>query len=98
MSEAIAETVGSIMISHGGKGRCLQPLNFNIEICLCFNLGPLHLLENLITEIITERKKDYIRKLEGAGRLDKLIAVTSSTIHNYRKKEINKSRLPNDVW
>ena len=59
MSEAIAETVGSMMIAHGSKGRCLQPLNFNIELCLRFNLGPLHLLENLIQEIIHERKKDY---------------------------------------
>ena len=95
----IAETVGSMMVAHGSKGRCLQPLNFDIELCLRFNLGPLHLLENLIQEIIHERKKDYTRKLEGTGRLDMLVSATiSSTIHNYRKKESNKARLPNDVW
>ncbi|CAL4077904.1 unnamed protein product [Meganyctiphanes norvegica] len=99
MSEAIAETVGSMTVSHGAKGCGLQPLNLNIDLCLRFNLWPLHLLENLIREIIHERKTNFIRKLEVTGILDKLVsAMTSSKIHNYRKKESNKARLPNYVW
>ena len=39
-SEAIAETVGSIMANHIGKGRYLNPHNFSKEICLEYNLGP----------------------------------------------------------
>ena len=39
-SEAIAETVGSIMTNHVGKGRYLNPHNFSKEICLEYNLGP----------------------------------------------------------
>ena len=38
--QAIAETVGSVMSNHIGKGRYLNPNNFNKEITLEFNLGP----------------------------------------------------------
>ena len=39
-SEVMAETVGSIMANHIGKGRYLNPHNFSKEICLEYNLGP----------------------------------------------------------
>jgi hypothetical protein len=39
-SEAMAETVGSIMANHIGKGRYLNPHNLSKEICLEYNLGP----------------------------------------------------------
>ena len=47
-SEAIYETAGSMMNQHCGKNRFLQPENFNIEMYLKFNLGPLHLLDNFV--------------------------------------------------
>lgn len=47
-SEAICETVGSVMNQHSGKNRFLTPENFSKEIVLLFNLGPMHLLEGLI--------------------------------------------------
>ena len=31
-SEAMCETVGSIMVQHGAKNRILQPENFNTEM------------------------------------------------------------------
>ena len=37
-SEAMCETVGSIMKIHGGQGRNLHPANFSKEIFLKFNL------------------------------------------------------------
>ena len=40
-SEALAETVGSIMANRIVKGRYLNPHNFSKEICLEYNLGPL---------------------------------------------------------
>ena len=43
-SEAICETVGSIMDQHCGKNRCLTPENFSTEVVLRFNLGPIVLL------------------------------------------------------
>ena len=52
-SEAICETAGSMMNQHCGKNRFLQPENFNIEMYLKFNLGPLHFLDNFVREILT---------------------------------------------
>ena len=53
-SEVICETVGSIMDQHCGKNRCLTPENFSIEVVLKFNLGPLHLLNSLIDEVLAQ--------------------------------------------
>ena len=47
-SEAICETVGSIMKIHGGKGRNPHPVNFAKEIYLKFNLPPLHIMKKSI--------------------------------------------------
>ena len=44
-SEAICETVGSLMKIHGGRGRNLHPINFSKELCLKFNLPPLHIMK-----------------------------------------------------
>ena len=40
-SEALCETVGSIMKMDHGRGRNIHPVNFNKEIYLRFNLHPL---------------------------------------------------------
>ena len=50
-SEAICETVGSIMGQHCGKNRYLTPENFSKELVLRFNLGPLHLLNTASWEL-----------------------------------------------
>ena len=96
MSEAMAETVGSMMGSHCGKGRCLKPVNFNMEICLRFNLGPLHLLNDFIQDVLKERNKTYLRSSDLKGRLDKVVSTTSAAIHNLRKKESVRPRIPNE--
>ena len=57
MSEAVCETIGSMMVSHTGKGRYLQPAYFSQEMYLQFNLGPLHHLTNLCQEIVKDNKK-----------------------------------------
>ena len=62
MSEAMAEMVGSIMNINNGTGRQLQPVNFSTEICLRFNLGPLHTLTGLIQDVVKEHSKDFFRK------------------------------------
>ena len=49
-SEAICETIGSMMGSHG-INKILQPKYFNMETVLRFNLGLLHFLDSLIEEI-----------------------------------------------
>ena len=51
-SEAICKTAGNMTNQRCGKNRFLQPENFNIEMNLKFNLGPLHLLDNFVKEIL----------------------------------------------
>ena len=59
MSEAMVETVCSIMNINNGTGRQLQPVNFSVEICLRFNLGPLHKLSGLIRDFVKEYSKEF---------------------------------------
>ena len=68
---ANCKTAGSIN-QHFGKNRLLQPENFNIEIYLKFNLGPLHLLDNFVKEILAfDSTKSYLRKEQyKIGRLE----------------------------
>ena len=56
-SEAMCETVGSIMKIHGGQGRNLHPANFSKEIFLKFNLPPLHIMKQ---KLIPEVAKDLV--------------------------------------
>ena len=56
-SEAVCETVGSVMNQHSGRNRHLQPTYFSIEIHLWWNLGPLHFLKNLIEDVYNREKK-----------------------------------------
>ena len=89
MSEAMAETVGSIMNINIGSGRQLQPVNFSTEICLRFNLGPLHTLSGLIRDVIKEHSKDFFRKSLPRGIATKT-SVLSAAVMTYRKKEEKK--------
>ena len=50
-SEAICKTIGSMMGSHGNN-KILQPMYFNMETVLLFNLGLLHFLDSLIEDIL----------------------------------------------
>ena len=56
-SEAICETVGSMMAHHGAKNHSLQPKNFNIEMYLRFNLPTLHHSDGLVNEVLAFDKK-----------------------------------------
>ena len=101
MSEAMAETVGSIMNAAISRGRNPHPFNLSIEICLRFNLPPLHNMGDLIEEILAQRLKDkaeYIRRLE-SKRPDKLISsLYSASVHNFRENEEKSSHLPVVIW
>ena len=102
-SEAMAETVGSIMSNHCGKGRYLDPVNFNKEIFLEFNLGPSFMMQDLAKEIFLLKKKKYIYNQKADGSLVthfSRLADTEegSSIKTYRKKQIEKSHLPVSFW
>ena len=91
MSEAMAETVGSIMNINNGTGRQLQPVNFSMEICLRFNLGHLHTLTGLIQDVVKEHAKDFFRKAPPKGMKTNLL---STAIVTYRRKEEEGSHVP----
>ena len=83
------------MVQHGAKNRILQPENFNTEMVLRFNLGPLYHSDGLIAEILAfDATKIYVRK---GTRLDKITSQDvnkSSTIATFEKSDEKKSRFP----
>ena len=100
-SEAICETVGSMMKIHRGKGRNLHPVNFSKEIYLYFNLPPLHILSyKFIPKIVESKiqeKKKYFRKLDGSKLQYKIrYQTTSAAIGHFRRNQESSSHLPLD--
>ena len=103
-SEAVAESVGSIMGIAMKRGRNTHPVNFEKEIKSRFNLPPLHILNDkfipeLVDEIVNVKKKDYFRK--GDSEINKYkykYKLTSSAIGNFRqiKEDNSSSHLPRE--
>ena len=105
-SEAIAETVGSLMVLSIGKNRYLEPVNFGKEMVLMFNLPPMHILSEafipeLIEELLDKKKKRMFRKRDGAfpSWSKRLVSeVLSASLFNFRRKEEESSRLRLDCF
>ena len=98
-SEAICETVGSMMNQHGGKNRHLEPQYFNMEMVLRFNLGPLHLMDNLIDEVLKiDPGKSYIRKETNISQIVSKDINKSAAIATFEKNDEKKSRFPFSFW
>ena len=98
-SEAICETIGSMMVQHGAKNRNLKHNNFNIEMYLRFNLGPLHLSDGLINEILAfDTNKTYLRVGTDPNRLTTKNVHKSSGVGGFEKRDETKSRLPQSFW
>ena len=94
-SEAICETVGSIMSQHSGKNRFLTPENFSNVIVLRFNLGPMHLLEGLVGEVLAlESTKCYLRK-QGIVVTDD--TNKSAALGTFQKK-MNRNRVSQSLF
>ena len=98
-SEAMAETVGSIMKNHSGKGRFLNPENFNKEIYLEFNLGPPFLLGALADRLFDLKSKQYTYNRKADGTLVTHFSILAdvengSAISTYRKQQEKKAHLP----
>ena len=52
-----------------GKNRFLKPENFSKEIVLRFNLGPMHLLDGHVGEVLAlDITKSYLRQAVYIGR------------------------------
>ena len=66
-----------------------------MEMVLRFNLGPLHLLDNLIEEIFTsESSKTYVRKETKISRLITKDLNKSAAVDTFDKHNEQKSRFP----
>ena len=88
------------MNQHWGKNRFLQPENFNIEMYLKFNLGPLHLLDNFVKEILaSESTKSYLRKEK--AKISRFVTNDlnkSSAMETIEKRIEKKSLFPNKLF
>ena len=68
-----------------------QPENFNIEMNLKFNLGPLHLLDNFVKEILaSDSNQSYLRKEQGKTRRLVTIDLNKSAAVETITKRIEK--------
>ena len=81
----------------------MNPVNFNKEVTLEFNLGPQHLMENFVSEVYERRKKEYIYKEDERGILvtrARRLGDTSvgSSIRYFRKHQEDASKFPLDFW
>ena len=100
-SEAICETVGSIMYIHHGHGRNIHPVNFNKEIYLRLNLPPLHtmkksLIPSIVMDKIDVEGKEYVSRTTRKEKLK--FAQLSASVGNFRLREEDKSHLPISIF
>ena len=83
------------MSNHCGKNRYLRPVNFNKEVYLDVNLGPLHMCDKLVEEMYKRCRKEYIFKERDDGRLmygHKLVDERlGSAIRTFRQKDEKKA-------
>jgi len=100
-SEALCETIGSLMLLAFSSGRGLHPPNLNKEICIRYNAPPLHILkEKLIPKVtriwIEQEKKEFSRKGEDDNRQNRKFKFksVSASIGNQRLKEESNTMLP----
>ena len=93
ISEAICETVGSIMAQHGAKNHNLQPKTFHIEMYLRFSLPTLHHSSDglVLTKSWHLIKKDLQKGRKRIARLPSKDITKSSTISTFEDKDEIKS-------
>ena len=66
---------------------------------LRFNLGPLHLSDGLINEILAfDANKTYLRVGTDPNRLTTKNVYKSSGVGGFEKRDETKSRLPESFW
>ena len=100
-SEAVCETLGSMMNQHGGKNRHLSPSYFSMELVLRYNLGPLHLLNPFIDEILESfgEKFSFIRDESDPEKCSSGDLKVSAAVNTFREQEEKqKSKFPSDFW
>ena len=97
-SEAVCETVGSVMNQYLERNRHLQPLYFSIELILRWNLGPLHYHNNFVEKVYKRDKKEYLRRTK---RVDKVVTkdlTKSAVVASFQKRAEEKSHFLASFW
>ena len=104
-SEAICETIGSVMNMARAKGRNVESSNFHKEMVCRMNFPPLHICESSIIPNVASQltksgngnTRSFYRTLDGAvpSLVNKLRAKTlSASLSNYRNLMEEKNNLP----
>ena len=90
------------MVISTGKGKQVQRQNLGKNICLNFNLPPMHILNQefvpeIAEELVKTKELRFFRKLEvmRPSLIKKLLNENlSASLHNFRKDKEKKMRLP----
>ena len=94
ISEAICETVGSLICGHAGRGRTVDPKYLDRELFVKFNGPPLHLARPLIERVVDKRiakKKSPLDTVFVSKNPNRLIqAGVGSSIARYRQRQSEK--------
>lgn len=98
-SEAMCETVGSIMKQHCSKNRHLEPEFFSMEMVMRVNLGPLHLLGDFIEDVLSNNSnKSYLRKETRISQIASKDMNKSAALTTFQSDNEKKSRFPTFFW
>ena len=102
-SEAVCETIGSIMGISIANGRNLMPIYLHKEVFIRYNLPPFHILKQKFIPTVAETwrgrslsGKDFFRKKPKASGLK--MSELSHSLEAFRKKESENSHFPVDLF
>ena len=85
------------MLQHAGKNRHLEPENFNKELFLRVNLGPMHIMKGLVNEVLAyDSSKNYAKTGSVISRFASKDIKKSSKIDNMMKEK--ESSFPSCFW
>jgi hypothetical protein len=100
-SEAMCETIGSIMGIAVANGRNLEPANLNKEVFIRFNSPPLHILKQQFVPMVAAKwretmKLEFYRK--GKKRSGLKTDELSHSLESFRSREEEKSHIPVELF
>lgn len=102
-SEAVCETIGSIMGISVANGRNLMPLYLHKEVFIRYNLPPFHVLKDKFIPKVAETwrkrnvsEKGFFRKLPKRSGLQ--LSEVSHSLEAFRKAEEERSHFPVDLF
>ena len=70
----------------------------SMELVLRFNLGPLHLMKQLIQDVLKARNKEHVRRTTRKDQLITQDLKLSATVNTFRQKSEENTRFPTEFW